>query len=179
MLVDVVFAAAQAPVNPVSFDVWTLIFQSLNVLIVMGVLYFMLFKPVAGVMKKRETFVEDSLSQAASAKEEAERLLAEYREQMQKARAEAQAIIDKASQDAEEYSRSKRAEADADAQAMLAQAKADIEHEREKALESIRDEVATLAVLAAGKVIGRSLDKEAHEDLVKDFVSKVKAGELN
>ncbi len=42
--VNVVFAAAEAgAANPVTFDLWTLIFQSLNVLVVMGVLYFMLF----------------------------------------------------------------------------------------------------------------------------------------
>src|SRR5690606_39942608 len=59
MLVNVVFAAAEAgAANPVTFDLWTLIFQSLNVLVVMGVLYFMLFKPVAGIMQKHE--VEDA-----------------------------------------------------------------------------------------------------------------------
>ena len=64
MLVNLVFAAAEPGVaaNPVSFDLWTLIFQSINVLVVMGVLYFLLFKPVAGIMKKREEFVENQLA---------------------------------------------------------------------------------------------------------------------
>jgi len=178
MLVNVVFAAAEgAAANPVSFDLWTLIFQSLNVLVVMGVLYFLLFKPVAGIMQKREEFVENTLAHAAQSKEEAERLLAEYQAQLSKAKSEAQQIIDQATREAEEYSRKRREEADQEAQELIAKAKAEIAAEREKALNAIRDEVATLAVLAAGKVIGRAINKEDHEALIREFVSK--AGERN
>ena len=60
---------------------------------------------------------------------------------------------------------------------MIAKAKEEIAAEREKALAAIRDEVATLAVLAAGKVIGRAINKEDHEALIQEFVSK--AGEHN
>ena len=87
MLVNLVFAAAEPGVaNPVSFDLWTLIFQSINVLVVMGVLYFLLFKPVAGIMQKREEFVENQLAHAATSREEAERLLAEYQAQIKNAK---------------------------------------------------------------------------------------------
>ncbi len=179
MLVSVVFAAAAggAAANPVTFDVWTLIWQSLNVLIVMSVLYFLLFKPVAGIMKRREEFVEQTLSHAASARKEAEELLAQYQSQLHEARAEAQRIVEKAAADAEEYARKVRAEADAEAQAMIEKAKADIAAEREKAIAAIRDEMAVLAVLAAGKVIGREIQKEDHERLIQEFVAKV--GERN
>lgn len=180
MLVNLVFAAAAegaAPANPVSFDFWTLLWQSLNVLIVMGVLYYMLFRPVAGIMKRREEFVEESLSSAASARKEAEELLAQYKARLDQARAEAQQIVEKAAREAEEYGRKRREEADAEAQAMIEKAKAEIEAEREKALSAIRDEMATLAVLAASKVIGRAIQKEDHERLVQEFVAKV--GERN
>lgn len=179
MLVNLVFAAAEpgAAANPVSFDVWTLIFQSINVLVVMGVLYYMLFKPISGIMKKREEFVENTLAHAAASKEEAERLLAEYQRQIQGAQAEAQKIIETAAAQAEEYSRKRRAEADQEAQAMIEKAKEEINQERERALAAIRDEVASLAVLAASKVIGRAITPEDHEALIREFVAKV--GERN
>lgn len=178
MLVNLTFAAAAGgAANPVSIDWSTLILQSINLLVVMGGLYFLLFKPVAGIMQRREKFVEDSLNQAASAKEEAEALLAEYKRQLDAARAEAQRIIEKATQDAENYARRRREEADAQAQEVLAKAKREIEAEREKALSAIRDEVATLAVAAAGKILGRTLTPQDHERLVSDFIEKV--GELN
>lgn len=178
MLVNVTFAAAAGgAANPVSIDWWTLVLQSLNLLIVMGGLYFLLFKPVAQIMKRREETIEGQLSHAASAKEEADRLLAEYKAQLQTAKTEAREIVDKAVKDAEEYGRTRRAEADAEAQAILERAKQEIQRERELALTAIRDEVATLAVAAASKVLGRAITKEDHEQLVRDFVDK--AGEIH
>ncbi len=178
MLVNLTFAAAAGgAANPVTIDWWTLILQSVNLLIVMGGLYFLLFKPIAGVIQRREKFVEDSLTHAASSKEEADKLLAEYKEQLKEARQEAQQIIEKASKDAEDYGRRKRVEADNEAQAILEKAKREIQVERERAVSAIRDEVATLAVAAAGKILNRTITKEDHEGLVKDFVDKV--GELN
>lgn len=178
MLVNLTLAAASGgAANPVSVDWWTLILQSFNLLIVMGGLYVLLFKPIAGIIKRREETVEAQLSHAAMSKEEAEKLLAEYKEQLQQARNEAREIVDKAVKDAEEYGRQRRAEADREAQAILAKAKQDIEREREKALAAIRDETATLAIAAASKVLGRAITDADHEALVRDFVNK--AGELN
>jgi len=170
-------AAAGGAANPISVDWWTLILQSFNLLIVMGGLYILLFKPVAEIMRRREETIEGQLAHAASAKEEADKLLAEYRSQLQQARAEAREIVEKAIRDAEEYGRQRRAEADREAQSILEKAKKDIERERELALAAIRDEVATLAIAAASKVLGRAIRKEDHEALIRDFVNK--AGELN
>lgn len=178
MLVNLTLAAAAGgAANPVSIDWWTLVLQSLNLLIVMGGLYILLFKPIAGIMKRREETVEGQLAHAASAKEEADKLLADYKAQLQEAKAEAREIVEKAVKDAEEYGRRMRVEADQEAQAILAKAKQDIQRERELAVAAIRDEVATLAVAAASKVLGRAIAKEDHEALVNDFVNK--AGELN
>lgn len=178
MLVNLTFAAAAGgAANPVSIDWWTLIFQSFNLLVVMGGLYFLLFKPVAQIMRRREEMIEGQLSHAASAKDEADKLLSEYRAQLQEAKAEARGIVEKAVKDAEEYGRARRAEADAEAQAVLEKAKKDIQRERELALAAIRDEAAALAVAAASKVLGREITQEDHEALVRDFVNK--AGELN
>lgn len=166
-------AEAAAPANPVSFDIWTLIWQSVNVLVIMAALYYLLFKPVGNILKKREEFVENSLASAAASKEEADRLLQQYQEQMKQASADAQKLIEKATQDADEYSRRKREEADREYDEMIERARKEIASERERAIEAIRDEMATLAVMAAGKVLGRAIEQQDHEALVKEFVAKV------
>lgn len=173
---SVVVEAAEAPANPVSFDLWTFIFQAANVLIIMFLLYKMLFKPLGGLMQQREEFVENSLSQARATKEEAHKLLAEYKEQRARAESDAQKIVEKATKDAEEYGRRIRLQADEDAEKALEKAKVDIARARDRALAEIRDEVATLAILAAGKVIGRAINEDDHRSLVREFVDK--AGEL-
>lgn len=166
-------AAGEASANPVSFDLWTFIFQALNVLIVLGGLYVFLFKPVAAIIAKREEYVESSLTHAADARAEAEKLLAEYQEQMRSARREAQELLEKSARDAQEYERKRRSEADLQYEQMVAKAKSDIETERQRALAAIRDEVANLAVLTAEKVLGRAINEADQRALAHDFVAKV------
>lgn len=175
MLVNLVYAAAEAsgPTNPVSFDVWTLILQSANVLIIMAALYYLLFKPVGGMLKKREEFVENTLASAKTSKEEAEALLEKYQLQMREAGQEARQIVEKATADAESYGAKRRQEADAEAEALLERARVEIATERQRAIEAIRDEMSSIAVLAAGKVLEREIGHDDHEALVRDFVSKV------
>jgi F-type H+-transporting ATPase subunit b len=166
-------AAETGAANPISFDLWTFIFQALNVLLVLGGLYVLLFKPLATIIAKREEYVENSLSQASSARAEAEKLLAEYQAQMRNAHKEAQEFVEKSARDVQTYERQRRAEADSEYEKMLAKATRDIETERQKALASIRDEVATLVVMAASKVLGRTINEADHRDLIQEFVTKV------
>lgn len=44
--------AEAAPANPVSIHPWTFVFQVLNVVIVIGGLSFLLFRPLGDLMKK-------------------------------------------------------------------------------------------------------------------------------
>ncbi|MBO8142835.1 MAG: F0F1 ATP synthase subunit B [Firmicutes bacterium] len=170
-------AAAEGPSQPLTFDFWTWFFQSINVLIIMLVLYKFLWRPVQSMMHKREEFVETTLSRAAESRAEAERLLKEYQARMQEAQREAQATIDEAVRKAEEARQRIVRDAEAEAEQTLARARAEIALERERALATIRDEVANLVVLAAGKVIGKTLSPEDHRHLVQEFVDQVAAAQ--
>ncbi|HEY8496962.1 MAG TPA: F0F1 ATP synthase subunit B [Limnochordales bacterium] len=179
MLLTVLAAAAaegHGPSQPLTFDVWTWLFQSINVLIIMLLLYKFLWRPVQGIMHKREEFIETSLRKAAESRQEAERLLAEYQAKMQQARAEAQATVEDAVRKAEEARQRILQQAEQEAEQQLARARADIAREREMAVAAIREEVANLVVLAAGKLIGKTLTAEDHKRLVQQFVDEVAAG---
>ncbi|HLT58598.1 MAG TPA: F0F1 ATP synthase subunit B [Limnochordales bacterium] len=178
MLLTVLAAVAaegQGPSQPLTFDVWTWLFQSINVLVIMLLLYKFLWKPVQGIIHKREEFIETSLNKAAESRAEAERLLAEYQAKMQAAREEAQATIDEAVKKAEEARERILRQAEQEAEESLARARADIARERERAVAAIREEVANLVVLAAGKLIGKTLTPEDHKHLVQQFVDQVAA----
>lgn len=170
--------------NPISIDLSTFIFQAINVLVVILVLYFLLFKPLGGLMEKRTQFVEGSLAEAKSQREEAQKLLAQYQEQLQNAQAEARDIVSQATREAEDVARIRRKEAEAETQRLLERAKAEIENERQKALASIRDEVTSLTLLVAERVIGRELNQDDHKRLVQDMLTDIdgrddlKAGEV-
>lgn len=162
-----------AQAQPLTFDFWTWFFQSINVLVIMLLLYKFLWQPLQKVMNEREQFVENQLEHAKTSRAEAERLLEQYQAQMRQAQQEAEAIIKAATEQAEETSQRIIREAEEQAERTLERAKAEIAREREQALAAIRDEVTGLVILAAGKLIGKTLTEEDHKRLVQQFVDEV------
>jgi len=63
-------------------------------------------------------------------------------------------------------------EAKEEAGALIDKARTEIQHERDEAVGELRKEVADLAIMAAGKVVGRSLDKEAHIKLIDEVLDE-------
>nr|WP_277998755.1 F0F1 ATP synthase subunit B [Moorella sulfitireducens] len=148
-------------------------FQVIDLLVVMGVLYILLYKPLGKILADREVKIEGDLRDAATAKEKAQQMLKEYQQQLQDARQEAQAILDRASKMAEETRAEIVARAKEEAGRALEQARAEIEGEKGKALAAIRSEAAALAVLAAGKVLGRTLTPDDQERLAREALDEV------
>ncbi|NLC76476.1 MAG: F0F1 ATP synthase subunit B [Clostridia bacterium] len=159
-----------------NFDLWTFIPQVVNLLITIGVLYILAYKPVTKMLLEREQKIEGAINDAAQKREEAEALLAKYQEQIQSARNEAQAIIANATKVAEEMKEEIIANAREEATKSLERAKAEIALEKARALAEIKEEMATLVVLAAGRVIDKELSPQDHERLIQEFI--VEAGEL-
>lgn len=162
--------------SALNFDLWAFIPQVVNLLITIGVLYIIGYKPVTKMLLEREEKIEGAINDAAQKREEAEALLAKYQEQIQGARNEAQAIIANATKVGEEMKEEIVNNAREEAAKSLERAKAEIEREKAKALAEIKAEMATLVVLAAGRVIDKELSPQEHERLIKDFI--VEAGEL-
>lgn len=156
-----------------NFSGWSFLFQVINLLAVMGVLYMLLYKPLGKILADREAKIEGSLNDAAAAREKAENVLAEYQQQLQGARREAQEILDRANRMAEATRTEIVARAKDEASRALEQARAEIEGEKSKALAAIRSEAATLAVLAAGKVLERTLTEDDQERLAREALAEV------
>ncbi|MDN5347031.1 MAG: F-type H+-transporting ATPase subunit b [Clostridia bacterium] len=163
----------EAVFEALNFNVWSFLLQALDLLIVLGVLYLLLHKPLGQLMAQREQKVEATLAEAAAAKDKAESLLAEYQKKLNAARKEAQEIVEQARALSEKTREEILAEAKAQAERTLAEARREIEAEKARALKEIREEAATLAVLAAGKVIERALTDADHERLARQFLSEV------
>ncbi|MEK6213143.1 MAG: F0F1 ATP synthase subunit B, partial [Vibrio fluvialis] len=66
-----------------------------------------------------------------------------------------------------------REEAQAERQKILAQADAEIESERNRARDELRKQVATLAIAGAEKILERTIDKDAHKDILDNITAKL------
>ncbi|MGI9952099.1 F0F1 ATP synthase subunit B [Moorellaceae bacterium AZ2] len=163
----------EAIFQALNFNFWTFLWQVLDLLIVMGVLYVLLYKPLGKILAEREAKIEGSLQDAALAKEKAERMLQEYENQLAGARQEAQAIIDRATRLGEEMREDIVKRAKEEASRTLEQARAEIAGEKAKALAAIRDEAAGLAILVAEKIINKSLTAEDQKRLLEESLAEV------
>jgi len=136
------------------------------------------FKPIMGVMEKRRQTIAQGLDDArvaaearANAEREANNILAE-------AQTKAADIVRESTQRAESAAREIRASADADLAKAREQALAEIEQERNRVLSEVRGQVAALAIAAAHKLIGASLDERRQRDLLEEFFSGVRSGKV-
>jgi len=153
--------------------VWTLLIFGL----VLFVLTKFAWKPILNGLQKREVFIRDSLSDAKREREEAEKVLADYTEKVQRAGEEATAIVDEGRRDAEEVRKKMHVEAKVEADAIIARAKKEIELARDDAVKQLHDQTILLATDVAGRMIRKELKPGDHKDLLDQALRDM--GELN
>lgn len=150
-----------------------LIMQLILFTILMTVLNVYLFRPVLDSLDQRKERIAKGLEdsrQASIARDNAE---AEAKSILDEARAEAGRIRAEAVASAEESRKGIESEAAEQSRVILAQADSDAEERRNGALGDMRGQVAAIAMAAANKIVGESLDEKRQKALIGDFFSKV------
>lgn len=160
-------------VNNLSIHLPDMVYAIINFLILVAILNKFLYKPVTKMLDERKNEIKNNLSQAELAKQEAEKLKEEYAGQIQNAKTEANEIITRANKMGEETKNEIVAQAKQEAEKISQKAQEEIKLEKTKALTEIRDEVASLAILAAEKIISKKIDSKDQEKMIKDFVKEV------
>jgi F-type H+-transporting ATPase subunit b len=128
------------------------------------------------MLDERTAKVQGDLEKAETAKSEADAVLADYRAQLAGAREESNRIIEDSRKTADQLRRDLAAKAEEEAAATVARAQEEIRAERDRVFNDLRTQVGEIAVDIAGRVVGQSLDKKAHEKLIDDYIEQV-AGE--
>jgi F-type H+-transporting ATPase subunit b len=144
----------------------TLIAQIINFAILLGLMYLVAYKPITRMLDERSRKVKESMEQTELIKQQAERAEEEVKKQIEAAGREGQEIIARAVRSGEDVRQKAQQEARQDVESIIARAGVEIQRERDGAIGELRKEFADLTILAAGKVIDRSLDKEAHRQLI-------------
>ncbi len=153
--------------------IWTL----LIFVLVLAVLGKFAWGPILKVLQTREEFIRDSLTKAKEEREESQRVLAEYKTQIENAKDEATAIVDEGRRDAEETRKRIQAQAKAEAQEIADRAKRDIGLARDHAVKELHDEVIVLAASVAGKMIQREVNADEHKSLLDESLTEL--GRMN
>jgi F-type H+-transporting ATPase subunit b len=159
------------------FNVYTFAFEIFNFLVILAILYKIFYKPVLNFMDNRRNEIARNISESEQGRTEAEKLLEEYRATLLASRQEAQQIIDRAAKAGEEVRQSLLAQSRNEVAKLLENARKEIQRERDDALQALRQEVVSLAMLAAGKILERNITGDDNAKIVNQFLEEV--GEIN
>ncbi len=159
-------------INP-GLMIWTFIIFLLLLVILAKVAW----KPLLASLKARENAIADSLSRAEQARADAERLIAENKQERAKAEEEVQKALREGRAFAEQMRRDLVDKAKEEAQRMLAQARAEIERDTQHALRQLRTEVSDLAIMATSKLLDENMNEERHRKVVDKMIADLSAVE--
>ena len=153
-----------------------IIFQLVAFILLMLLLRIFAWGPLMGVMKQREEHIANEIDQAEKRRQEAEKLLEEQRELLKQSRQEAQTILENARKLAEEQKEQIVASARAEAERVKEAAKQEIEREKEQAVAAIREQLASMSVMIASKVIEKELSVADQEKLINEYIKEAGEG---
>lgn len=129
--------------------------------------------PFISAIETRQAKIADALASAEKAKQEQADTKVLVEQELAKAREEAQNIIDLATKRRNEILDSVQAEAEAEKAKIIEQGYAEVESERKRVQEELRQKVAALAVAGAEKIVGRSIDAAANNDIIDKLVAEL------
>jgi F-type H+-transporting ATPase subunit b len=162
--------------NPILPDTAELIYGALAFLIVFALLWKFAFPALGKMLEERSAKIQGDLEGAEQARMSAEQELADYRAQLAGARDESNRIIEEARRTADQLRRDLQAKAEQEAQATVARAQEEIRAERDRVFQDLRAQVGVIAVELAGRVVGQSLDPNAHQRLIDEYIEQVAGG---
>ena len=157
----------------ITLDGWTFLAQICNLMIQLVIFKKFLLKPIKQVIADRKAKADSEIADAQKLRTEAEAMKAEYEQNLQNARTEANQIVTAAQKTATARSEEIVGEARAQAAALKQKAEADIAQERKKVVNEVKDEIGGIAMEIASKVVEREISEKDHKDLIDEFIKNV------
>jgi F-type H+-transporting ATPase subunit b len=142
-----------------------------NFTVLLAVLYAFGYKRILAMLDQRTARISESLAEADLVRQDAARARQELESQVDQNRQEAQRMLEQARQVADQFREDERARSRQEADTFLERARQEIQGERDGAIEEVRRHFADLAIDAAEQVIERSLDRDAHRELIEKVLA--------
>lgn len=154
--------------NWVSFVV-----QLLSFLILLLVVFFLAYKPVKKILKKRADYVENEIKQAKENNDQAQASIEEAKQLVASSKEKASEIIKNAENQGQERFDAIILEAKQEVAEMKKAAEQDIERAKEDAIQDIRSEMVNVALSASKEILKREVDSKDNTKLAEDFINRI------
>ncbi|MCL4507510.1 MAG: F0F1 ATP synthase subunit B [Chloroflexi bacterium] len=156
-------------------NAFLLIAQIVNFVFLILFLNGLIIKPILKGLENRRARIEESLENARKADERLANVERDYQARLSEATIEAQKLRAEAMQNTQAEVERIRKDAQGEAEHIKQQARIDAIAERNQMLAGLRSQVGALAMAAANKIIGDSLDAQRQRVLIDDFFARVPA----
>lgn len=152
------------------------VWEAGNLLLLLGVLFYLGRKPVLNYLSERRQRIQDNLANSERLLKEAEARLAEWNQKASKLDVEIEELRQMARERAEQERSQILEDARATADRIKRDAASGVDREVERAKQALRDEAADLSVELAGKLLQDHVTDGDRDRLVDEFVAEIEAG---
>jgi F-type H+-transporting ATPase subunit b len=156
-----------------SVNLGTTVWTTIVFFALLGILWRFAWGPILAAVDAREKSIQGALDEAAQRNAEATRLLEEHRQQLADARRQASELLAEGKAAGERVRKETEERARTEAQAIVDRARVDIERERDAALDMLRRESVDLALAAATRLMQENMDKAKDRQFVERFLDEV------
>ncbi len=153
-------------------NIFQVIIAATNFVVFLAIIWTFAFKPVSRMLSERKERIEEGLRDAEQARKDREAAEAERLAALQEARREANDILTRAQKVADESRQRDLAATREEVERIRSRATADIEAEKQRAIGELRAEVADLALSAASRVVGETMNDDRQRRLVEEFLQE-------
>ena len=160
----------------ISVNLWQILISLANLLILFWIIKKFLYKPVKKVMEQRQNEIDAQYEAAAEAGYRAEADRKSWEEKLSTAHAEADAILQNATENAKYRKDQMIAAAEAQADGIIRAAQIEAELERKKAAEGIKKEIVEVSGALTEKLLEREINQEDHRNLIDSFIEGIGDG---
>lgn len=164
---------APSPILPATNE---LIWGGLSFAVLLAAMIKWGYPAVNKAMAARADRIRDDLDTAAAAKTEAETILSDYQRQLADAKSESNRIIEEARQTADQLRKDLMARAEAEVAELRQRNREEIDAAKARTMAELRNDVTSLALDLADKVVAANLDRTTNSALVERFIAEVEAG---
>ena len=157
----------------ISVNLWQTLISLLNLLLLFLIIKKFLFKPVKSILAKRQEALDEQYAKADLAQAEADASKKAWEEKLSGADAEADAILQNATENAKNRGAKIVEDAKEQADSIIRVAKTEAELERRRATEAIKHEIVEVSEALAEKMLEREINTEDHRELIDSFIEKI------
>lgn len=155
-------------INP-GLIIWTAITFIALIIILKKVAW----KPILEALDQREGAIRESLEKAEKAKDEAQKVLDQNQANLNKAEEESRKIIEQSRSYAEKLKEQMLLETKQQSRKLLEDATAEIERKKDEAFNELKNQIAEIAVNAAEKILNENLNKETQKKIVDKYIGEI------